>query len=264
MNRSPLVRIAPGILVALFGLVGVSTAAGQITDPLVTDRPDFTESAITVQPGRIQLESGYTFSRENDVTTHAIGEVLARIGLVSRLELRLAVNSYGFTDDASGNQRGFEDFFVGAKIGIVEAAPGFNLLRPGVALLVGTSVPMGQEGFGGEGVWPEVRLALGWGVTRRLSVGSNLNAASVQIDGDRFGQFSGSLALGYALAERWGAYLEYFGFASSKTRGLDNSFLNGGLTLLANNDLQFDARVGVGLSDPNVNYFLGFGFAWRI
>jgi hypothetical protein len=264
MNRLTLVCISPGLIAGLLGLVTASTAPGQITDPLVTDRPDFTESAVAVQPGRIQLESGYTFSRENDVTTHAIGEVLARIGLVSRLELRLALNSFGFTDDASANQSGFEDFFVGAKIQVADAAPAFNLLKPGVALLVGTSIPMGQENFGGEGVWPELKLALEWDLSQRLSVASNLNAASIQVDDDRFGQFSGSLAAGYAIAVRWGAYLEYFGFASSKTRGLDENFLNGGLTLLANNDLQFDARVGIGLNDPDVNYFLGLGFSWRI
>ena len=264
MNHQALVRTAPALIAGLIGFLAASAALGQITDPLVTDRPDFTESAVTVRPGRVQLESGYTFRREEGETTHAIGEILARIGLVSRLELRLALNSYGFTDDASGNQSGFEDFFVGAKIGIVDAAPGFNVLKPGVALLVGTSIPMGQEGFGGEGIWPELKLALEWDLSQRLSVASNLNAASIQVDGDRFGQFSGSLAAGYAIAERWGAYLEYFGFASSETRGLDDSFLNGGLTLLANNDLQFDARVGIGLSDPDVNYFLGLGFAWRI
>ena len=32
-------------------------------DPLVTDRPDFTESAVTVTRGRTQIEMGYTFSQ---------------------------------------------------------------------------------------------------------------------------------------------------------------------------------------------------------
>ncbi|MFQ5990494.1 MAG: hypothetical protein ACE5K9_11330 [Candidatus Methylomirabilales bacterium] len=42
---------------------GWCTGQGSKPDPLVTDRPDFTESTETVAPGRFQIEAGYTFSR---------------------------------------------------------------------------------------------------------------------------------------------------------------------------------------------------------
>jgi len=263
-NRLTVVRTLPAHIAGLLGLVAASTAVGQITDPLVTDRPSFSVSAATVRPGRAQLESGYTFSRDDGETHNSIGELLARIGVVSRLELRLALNSYHVAQDASGEEAGFEDIYIGAKVVLADAASAFSLLRPGVALLLGTSLPTGKQGFGGEGVWPELGLALVWSVSHRVTVASNLIAESVRIDGDRFGQFSGSLLMSYAFAERLGTYLEYYGFASSKTRGLDDSFLNGGLTFLASNDLQFDARVGIGLNDPDLDYFLGLGFSWRI
>jgi len=257
-------RLVPLVSAASLGFVVVSSAAGQITDPLVTDRPSFSASVVTVPPGRFQLESGYAFSREEATVGSDVGEILARIGLISRWELRLAINSYSFSKDTSGTQSGFEDVYVGTKIEITHASSSFNLLRPGLALLAGTSIPTGNRGFSGEGVWPELGLILGWNLPRSFSVLSNLIVESVLIDGERFGQFSGSLLVNWAFAERWGVYLEYFGFASEGARGLEGSFLNSGFTLLASDDLQFDARAGIGPADPDVNYFIGFGFALRI
>ncbi len=254
----------PGLLVAGLGLTVPSAAEGQIADPLVTDRPSFTASALTVAPRRVQLEFGYTYSHDHETISHSIGEALARIGLVSGLELRLALNSYVFSDEPSGTESGFTDIFLGAKVGIAEASPTFSVFRPAVALLVGTSVPTGQNSFGGEGLWPQLGLLLGWSITKRLSVSSNLYVTWLQIDGERSAQFSGSLLAGYSVAERWGVYLEWFGFASSNDRGLDTSFLNTGVTFLASADVQFDARLGLALRESDDNYFLGLGFAWRI
>lgn len=37
-------------------------------DPLVGDRPDFTESAVTIAPGRVQVEAGATFYADTGLT----------------------------------------------------------------------------------------------------------------------------------------------------------------------------------------------------
>jgi hypothetical protein len=110
---------------------------------------------------------------------------------------------------------------------------------------------------------PEATLALAWELSPQLSLGSNVSAASPQVAEDRFSQFSGSLALGIALSETVGGYVEVFGFTSGHTAGTDATFLNGGLTLLANADLQFDARAGFGFDDPRPDYFVGLGLARR-
>lgn len=55
-------------------------------EPLVTDRPDFTESSSTVGKGFFQLEGGATYFESaggTDVTT--LGEVLIGAGLSWRL-----------------------------------------------------------------------------------------------------------------------------------------------------------------------------------
>ena len=55
-------------------------------EPLITDRPDFTESSSAVGSGVLQLESGFShaeFRGGSDVTT--VGEILARWGVLDKL-----------------------------------------------------------------------------------------------------------------------------------------------------------------------------------
>ena len=61
---------------------------------MVTDRPDATESAVTVGVGVFQLESGYTFDKADGVRIHSLGEILLRVGVADILELRFGINSY--------------------------------------------------------------------------------------------------------------------------------------------------------------------------
>ncbi len=251
------------LLAVLLPLAGPPAVLGQADTPLSTDRPDFTEGPSPVAAGRFQLEAGYTFTREDQIDSHSVGEVLFRIGLVSRVELRAALNSYAWLDSPQEDANGLEDASLGLKLGLMEAPEDFDPLRPQVGLLVGTTLPTGEGGFGEDGLQPEVKLALGWDLSDRLSLGSNLNYAYASEAGDRFSQFSGSLALGVSFSELLGGYLEFFGFVPASSDGTDESFLNGGVTLLATDNLQFDARVGLALNDPNSSYFAGLGFAVR-
>jgi hypothetical protein len=40
-----------------------------LREPLVTDRPDFTEASVTVGMGVVQYETGYTFTYDDDGDT---------------------------------------------------------------------------------------------------------------------------------------------------------------------------------------------------
>lgn len=242
---------------------GWSAAQGSEPEPLVTDRPDFTESTESVAPGRFQLEAGYTFTRNEDDKEHALGELLLRVGLWQQIELRLGGNSYVWLDSPDGDAHGFEDMSLGVKIKLVEGSERFEVTRPHVALIIATTLPTGDHDFGEDNPQPEVKLALAWDLSERLSLGSNLNYAFASEADDRFHQFSGSLALGYKLTEKWGCYIEYFGFVPESEDGPNASFFNGGLTYLVTNDLQLDARAGVGLNGDDPDYFTGLGVSWR-
>jgi len=243
---------------------GWSVGTGSAEEPLVSDRPDFTESPETVAPGRFQLEAGYTFTRRGDDKQHALGELLLRIGLLQHIELQLGGNSYVWLDSPDGDADGFEDLSLGVKIKLLEGSERFELTRPTVGVIIATTLPTGADDLGEDEPQPEFILAMAWDLSERFSLGSNLNYTYASEDGDRFHQFSGSLVLEYQLTERWGTYIEYFGFVPESDDGPNESFFDGGLTYLVNDNLQLDASAGVGVfNGRSPDYFTGFGVSWR-
>lgn len=250
-------------LLCLLFVAASASAQSPEPRPLVTDRPDFTESAVTVAPGRWQLEAGYTFSRLGDARAHTLGEALGRIGLHERAELRLGLNSYEIVEGGGGRDSGFQDLSLGVKLGLLEGAPRFEPLRPAMALLLGGAFPTGGEDVGAGAGALDAKLAFAWPLTTRLALGSNLNAGWLDLGEGSFAQYSGSLSLGASVSDRLGAYLEAYGFATGDDAGENAAFLNGGLTVATSGDSQLDARAGIGFDDPRPNYFAGLGFALR-
>jgi hypothetical protein len=231
---------------------------------LVTDRPDFTESALSVLPGVVQVEAGYTWTRNDGVDVHSLGEVLLRIGVLPRAEVRVGLNSFAWSDGPS-NASGMEDASLGVKVELTPGSnQGFQLLRPSIALLVSTTLPTGAEEFGETELQPAATLAMSWDLSERLGLGANAGVGAPTLDGDRFGQFSGSLALGASVTEHLGAYGEYYVFAPPGPDAEAAGFLNGGLTWLLGEDFQLDLRAGFGVHGDDADaFFFGGGLATR-
>lgn len=240
--RTVLSLIVPALVLPL----ALPTSLSAQSSPLVTDRPDFTESTASVAPGRVQLESGYTLTRADETDAHDLGEVLVRIGFAAPVELRLGANSYRVADADGGTTSGWTGPSVGAKVTLLEPAGG-DLLVPSVALLAGTSLPAGHDELSPGGAEPEAALALGWDLPGRLSLGANLKRGRPLHEGERFGRTTASLAAGLSLTERLGAYLEAYTLRPSAPERGETDVLNGGLTLLLGPDVQLDARLGTGL-----------------
>lgn len=237
------------------------TASGQ-DEPLVTDRPDFTESAETVAPGRFQLEAGVTLTEAGEVDERSLGELLGRLGLSERLELRLGAPSHLSVEGPGGaDAEGWEDASLGVKARLWDGDGG---TRPDAALIVATSLPTGdRELGGGAGLVPEAVLALAWEPAADLGLGANLGYAHARGDGERFHQAFASVALGWGAGERLGLFAELFGFSEEEPDGDATLYADGGATWLLSPDLQLDARAGTGLSGTDTDWFVGLGFAAR-
>lgn len=250
--------LGPALVLLVAALPGRSLAQ---STPLVTDRPDFTESTASVAPGRVQLESGYTLSRADGADAHDLGEVLVRVGVAEPLELRLGANSYHVADAPGGTTAGWTGPAVGAKATLLEPE-GDAPLVPSLALLAGTSLPAGDDRLAPDGAEPEAALALAWDLTGRLSLGTNLKHGRLLHDDERFGQTTASVAAGLSLTESLGTYLEAYTLRPSAPGDGDTDVLNGGLTLLLGPDAQLDARLGTGLGG-GPDLVLGVGFSVR-
>jgi hypothetical protein len=92
----------------------------------------------------------------------------------------------------------------------------------------------------------------------------NVGYAYPQDDDGRFDELSGSVALGFGLTQRLGAFAEWFGiYPLPDDREAENN-ADAGITYLLSPGFQLDARVGIGLGGPRPNFFVGAGAAWRI
>jgi hypothetical protein len=250
--------------------------AAPLDEPIVTDRPDFTESSVTVPYGHLQLEGGYTFTydRESDTRnrTHTAPEFLLRIGVVDHFELRVGWEGYAWNDnhtiernDAGRSVRvddwsqGASDLELGFKLELTEQ----DGLLPSSAFLFGMTVPTGSARISSGDVDPQAGWLWSYDLSERLALAGQF-LLGMPTEGDaRFVQGAASISLGIALSERWGAYLEYYSiFPNSKDTDAAH-VADGGLTFAINDNLQLDWRAGVGLNEEADDFFTGIGFAWR-
>jgi hypothetical protein len=249
------------LVLALPATVALPSAAFAQEPELVTDRPDFTESASVPGGGRVQLESGWTVEGAGDARSHTLGEILVRIGIGDRLEARIATGSVAWNDDGEGEEvSGIDDAGLGVKVLLLDPAPP---IVPATALLVSSSVPTGEKEVGASGWQPEARLSVAWDLTDLWSLGANGGWARPLEGEERFDQALGSVALGRSLGARLGAFVELYGLNPSGPDGGDESYLDGGFTFALGPEAQVDLRGGAGLTDDSADWLFGLGFARR-
>jgi hypothetical protein len=239
-------------------------AAAPEIEPIITDRPDFTESTQTVPQGMIQIEGGYTYLHTGPEKTDSSGEVLIRVPAGGKTEVRLELPNYARVRAAGGRTSGFEDGSVGFKRVLAKGSNEFGLKRPRVSVIGSATLPGGSRVFRQNGLQPEVKLLLGADLSERVSLSCNFNYASLKDGSDRYSEISASLSAGVGLSDRVGTFLEVFAFAPSGGRE-NTRYVNGGFTYLVNNDFQLDVRAGVGLGNKvdGSDFFLGAGAARR-
>jgi hypothetical protein len=237
-----------------------------LDEPLVTDRPDFTEASVTVGRGVAQIEMGWTYSYDNDGTTatksHSYPETLFRYGMLAEwFELRVAWNNAN-EESAGVRNSGSEDLYLGIKLALT---PQEGIL-PEMALMPQMNVPTGSRFFTADEVQPGLNWLYGWDVTESISTAGStqFNRTLDDATGNAYTEWAQSWTIGYSLAERVGAYTEWFAlFPHGADEARAQHYFNGGLTFLLTDDVMWDIRAGVGLNDAADDYFCGTGLSLR-
>ncbi len=250
---------------------GTSFSGGpNLDEPLVTDRPDFTEATTTVGRGVAQIEFGYTYSDDKEgadrVKGHSYGEPLLRYGILADwLEFRMALFPVSESTSMSGvsnTTAGTEDLYLGFKIGLT---PQEGIL-PEMALIPQMTVPTGSPRFTDDEVLPGLNWLYGWEVSDFVSTAGSTqyNRSIDEVTGHAYTEWAQSWTVAYSLTDELGAYTEWYGlFPHSADTAVPEHYFNGGFTYLLSNDVQFDIRGGVGLNDAAADYFFGTGLSIR-
>lgn len=247
-----------------------------LTEPLVTDRPDFTESTDAVPRGRFQLEMGYTFTYDREkkdrVRSHTAPEFLLRAGLFEDFELRLGWEGYSWSENQFEGQtrggrsvtredwtQGSNDVSIGVKYKLFEQ----DGLRPHFGIIGALSIPSGSSNVSSGDVDPVLVLLWAYDVNDWFSVAGNVGLGAPTDGNDRFFQASSSLSAAFAVTDDVGTYVEYFGFYPNAPGSDAAHSLNAGVTYLITDNFQLDVRAGFGLNEEADDFFTGVGFSWR-
>ena len=222
--------------------------------PLDSDRPTFSLSPVTLQAGRMQGETGVTWSRQDETEAWSVGELLIRFGLTDAWEGRLMFRSYRL-DDRSGG-----DGWEGLSLGIKRRLSSAQGARPAAAVIVDATVATGSGAFGDQGLEPSAALALSWSVGPDWRVATTMRAAWLDgsADGldDHFLEASSGLAVERRLSERHRVFAEVFTLVRESEHGGDRPYVQAGL-IYRFYDFQLDLRAGTRLeSDED---FVGGG-----
>lgn len=233
---------------------------------MITDRPDQTESAVTVPGGFLQIESGfvYTWDNENEVKNESydIGGTLLRYGLLDNWEIRVAgvfidQKTASGEPDTTISTSGMGPLTVGTKVFIT----GQKGWIPQVAILSHLVIRnSGDEEFSPSRTYPSARIAAAHQLSETLGLGYNLGYS---YNGESpAGEGFYSASLGISLHERLGAFVELFGTFSDPAPPGHSA--DAGLTWQVVDNFQFDASAGIGISESAPDGFVNAGISWRI
>ena len=229
------------------------------------DRPDFVEASSTVGLGRVVIESGYSYSFNNDggvqTVSHSYPETLIRVGLLAEwFEFRIAQNiaheqqrSGGITSRASGA----EDLYLGCKLALTKQAEWL----PEMALIPQMTVPTGDADFTDDEVLPGANWVYSWQLTELWDMGGSTQGnRAIDATANDYLEMSQAWAFGYAVADDARVYVEWFGFFP---HGADvakpEHYGDVGLAWFLTPDLEVDVRFGIGLNEVADDYFTGLG-----
>ncbi len=249
--------------ITLFG--GETLAEGPLRE-LETDRPDATESPVTVDRGHFQLESSFfSFSRDDSAGTRTetwgIGESNLKYGLADNVDLQLVFTPYVRESVSVGGvetvAEDSSDLTIRLKYnlwGNDEGTTAFGLM-PVVKIPTQTAISNGR--------WEGGLIApFSWRAGERWGVGlqGQVDRVYDEADGDMDWEFSHTLVVGFDVTKRVGVYLEYLGVAGDRPY---DSFFSGGMTYALSEMIQLDAGTLVGLNKEAEDITVFSGISWK-
>ncbi len=243
--------------ITLFLVVISSILTAQEIEPIQTDRPDQTETPALVPKGMFQVENGFSFQK-NDGSSNTITtpSSLWKYGVNEHFELRLITE---FAIDETNNSRvsGLNPILIGCKIKIAEEKGIF----PKTSFIGHISLPnAASSAFKSDFFAPEFRFVMQHTLTKKMSLSYNVGA-----EWDGFTPeptFIYTLATGYSITEKWGSYIELFGFAPQQQTA--NHSFDGGFTYLISQNFMVDLSAGVGITQNAPDHYWALGFSFRL
>lgn len=227
---------------------------------LSPDRPDATESPLTVDAGHYAVEvSLFDWRRNDGADAYTVMATNFKIGLTNDIDFQTVFDLYSWEDPVAGSGlEGFGDVQFRLKWNLWGNDGGDSAL----ALFPFIKVPTGTQLSNGE-VEGGLIIPFGMSLTDRLGIGIMPEIDYVyNADTDGYDvELVHTVVLGYEITEKVGGFLEYIGVTGEDTPY--SASLAGGFTYSVNDDLTLDIGSQVGLNDNAEDFGLFTGFTRR-
>lgn len=251
------------VMIVLMGVMGQSAPPDKsgywLANPtprehmrvMSTDRPDATESPITVDAGHVQLEMSFVeFSRESDGgrrDTWTIAPLNCKIGVHNAVDVQLVFDPYeADREHAQPVVSGVGDLTVRIKVNLIGNDTGEFAL----AVMPFVKLPTGASEVSNGAMEGGIIVPASFELPRQFSLGIMLELDAVRNSrGSYDAELVHTAALGRELWGDLGGFVEYVGVATLKSDTDYRASVNAGLTYGVTPDIRLDGGVGIGLTD---------------
>lgn len=254
------------VLLGLLLAIGVSTAEAEEKSRVDPDRPSVSNSARTVPPGAVQIESGIEYARtsmggartERQLSVQATG----RAGVAERLELRVEMEPLVHLKGPA-DETGVGDLVLGAKWEFLEAPEGVRW--PSMALLPFVKVPTASAPIGSERT--DFGLLLLMSFDLPASIGFDLNAGLVGVAQERpsgyLVQALVSGAFSMEIGEHLSPFVEMFYTGPEERDGLAGLSVGGGVVYRVTRRVAIDGALYASIAGRAPDYMARAGLTVR-
>lgn len=238
-------------------------------EPLETDRDSFTFAATTVGTGKTLVEMSYSHLENRSVpNTNSFPEMLTRVGLTDRLELRLGWNyEVGGGGDVSGADLGEQQEEPGIhresqiSYGLKYALTRQKSWLPESACIVQFTTPTSGPAKTSQLI---AGYVFGWTIFENWKLDSAIRFGTEAEGRDHYNEWAPSVVLKIPVHKKWNLHGEYFGiFTDGRTNNSNAQYLSPGISYLISNNCEIGVRFGWGLNQDASSFFNNVGLGWR-
>ncbi|MEY2611421.1 MAG: hypothetical protein RL069_232 [Planctomycetota bacterium] len=236
-------------------------------DSLNSERPTFTANSTSLGKGVFQVETGYLYTREASlgspaIASHQLPESQLRWGLFADwFEFRIS-QSFLSQEELSTRLTGASDTQVGVLIALTKQQD----YVPECSWIPFLSIPSGSSWASDGATRAGAALSYSWGFLESWTLGASTTMNSEIDDQDSSSYLATyqSCYLKRGVGEKSSVYGEWYAsFPYKATTAIPEHFVNTGVLVPFRENLQWDARVGMGLLEEGANVFAGTGLTIR-
>jgi hypothetical protein len=245
------------VSLALIGVLFTAPAFAQSPDLISADRPGLSDSAVVVDGGKLQIESGVQWEkRASEFSTFF--PTLFRIGLTKRLEARIEGDTYTTIADRDLHQDGLTPVSLGFKASLASGD------RATASVIASFTPAWGTGAFSEEKASADVRLAVDWALSDRWVLYPNAGLAWTEGESGQFVPALFAVTLGYQPKPTVEWFIDAAAEVPEAEGGTASVIVDAGVAYIFRQRWQFDISAGTRAhGDTGPKPFVGVGVSFR-